>query len=161
MKSASSATDFRVEKSIKLLGKNKGVVDAKAKFDTGTSDNWMSPSVAESLGYELEEALPLALSTFNGEGVDSDRIVRDITWVAADPDTRSPKSHQSDFRIAPRNAPFQVLFGEDFLKLKGVYTFNDSALILAKKTDTEGWSSLSLYAGSTQIPKADIDVVDH
>lgn len=96
----------------------------------------MSILVAESLGYGLEAAPPLVLSTFTGELVRSDRKVRDITWAAVD--TQSPKSHVSDFRIAPRNAPFQVLFGEEFLKSTGVYIFCDPALILAKKADTEG-----------------------
>ncbi len=72
----------------------------------------------------------------SGEELRSEKILRGITWRADD--KAAKHSWSSDFRIAPHKAPFQVLFGKDFVDSERIYTFNKAALVLTKKKKTKG-----------------------
>jgi hypothetical protein len=108
-----------------------------AKFDTQTPDNWISTVVAECLGEQPKTIPASTYITFNGETLASSKIFQKVKFGAMGTDRRS---RVADFRLAPEGAPFEVLFGSDFIKANQIFTFNQANLILAKKKETKGQS---------------------
>ncbi len=117
--------------------KHKTWIQVTAKFDTQTPENWISTLVVARLGAEPEQGPVIRYVTFNGEELESPRIVKNVKWGAVGADSRS---RVTDFRLAPKNAPFEVLFGSDFIDSEEIYTFNEANLILVKQKETKGQS---------------------
>jgi hypothetical protein len=127
---------LQVEEAIKICstGKNKRWVNTIAKFDTGANDNWIATSVVEKLGITPEATQVESYEIMTGEALKSNKIVRNITWGA----NGKNKTFVTDFRIAPPNAGFKVLFGQEFISSEKIYTFNKAALVLTKRSQTKG-----------------------
>ena len=106
-----------------------------AKFDTGTPKNWISSDVVNLLRLSIQKVPSKKYTTFNGEELQSNEMVMDILWCGEG----SPQSRETDFRIAYK-APFDVLFGSELLSSQQILSFNESALILTSKKETEGSS---------------------
>jgi hypothetical protein len=112
----------------------------EALFDTGSPDSWVSQDTAAKLKYPIETVETSTYYTFTGDTIDSCQLVRQVRWcidTGSGPDTRS---RYADFRIAPRGAPFAVLFGRDRIFSEDIFRFKEANLILTKVNDTAGWS---------------------
>lgn len=82
-------------------------VQAKVQFDTGTTDNWISASVAKDLGI-LPRAVPTAsYRTASGDKLCSSEILRGVTCL----NVGKSDTFTVDFRIVTPNMAFDVLFG--------------------------------------------------
>ena len=123
--------------------KHKHWHEFTAKLDTQTPDNWISAAVAASLGVRAETVPASSYTTFSGETVTSSKIIKRVRWGAVDVDCGS---RAMDFRLAPANAPFEVVLGSDFIGSNEIVTVNPANLILAKKKETKG-SSLNILDG--------------
>lgn len=109
-------------------------------FDTGSPDSWISEDIAAQLKYAIETVQTSTYYTFTGDTIDSSRLIRQVRWcidTGSGPDTRS---RYADFRIAPRGAPFVVLFGRDRIFSEDIFRFREANLILTKVGETAGWS---------------------
>ncbi|KAF8859448.1 hypothetical protein BDZ45DRAFT_742261 [Acephala macrosclerotiorum] len=109
-------------------------IELTAKFDTGTQDDWISISIVKDLQLAADNDELVVYETFTGEVMESSMVVRNLAWSSIGTDSRS---WATTFRIAPENAPFQVLFGSDFIESKQIYSFNKANLILTRKRGTK------------------------
>lgn len=82
---------------------------AVATLDTGSDENWISQDVVDRLRLKVFNGLLSKFKTFNGEIGESDSAVR-ATWSRHGRGT----SHITFFRVVS-NAPFDILFGRNFL----------------------------------------------
>ena len=104
-----------------------------AKFDTGTVKNWISSHIVDRMQLPVQKVAPKIYVAFNGERLESAEVILDLLWCG----DGSLKSQESDFRIA-YNAPFDILFGEELLFSRAIYSFNEYALILTSRKEMEG-----------------------
>src|SRR5947209_8710977 len=110
---------------------------AIAILDTGTSDNWISETLADRLRLTPTYGQTVSAVTFNGQTTES-RATVEATWCG----NGSDKSRHTVFRVQ-RNAPFDVLFGKTLLFTDAIFSFNEHALILtAKKPDKGTYAAL-------------------
>lgn len=116
----------------------------EATFDTGTAKNWLSEGAVAQLKYRIEEVQPVLYSTFTGQTVECSKIIRDVKLCIATKQGSGNKSTWTDFRVAPPNAPFEVLFGREFIHAEEIFNFKEAALILVKSEEAAGGSSRAL-----------------
>ncbi|PMD33862.1 hypothetical protein L207DRAFT_517887 [Hyaloscypha variabilis F] len=129
-------TTLPIEAKVKICSPTfKCWIEATAKFDTGTMEDWMSTHLVKRLGFLPEPGPIILYQTFSGETLQSDLVIKKVTWGSIGSDNRT---WVREFRLAPENAPFEVLFGSDFISSEQIYTFNEAKLILTKKQDSEG-----------------------
>jgi hypothetical protein len=114
----------------------------EALFDTGSPDSWISEDAAAELEYSIETVELSRYYTFTGETLDSSQIIRQVRWCIDTGNGPDARSRYADFRIAPRGAPFVVLFGRDRIFSEDIFRFKEANLILTKAPDTAGWWSL-------------------
>jgi hypothetical protein len=81
-----------------------------ATLDTGTEDNWICEKVVDRLNLSVKRGLPVVYSTFDGRKISSGATVKP-TWAIQGQNT----SIVTEFRVAPKDAPFDVLFGRNLL----------------------------------------------
>jgi hypothetical protein len=125
-----------IEARVKICSpKHKCWIEATAKFDTGAKEDWISAPLVERLGFNKEQGPVICYQTFTGQILESSEVVRKVTWGSVGNDSRT---WVTEFRLAPQNAPFDVLFGSEFISSEQIYTFNESNLILARKRETQG-----------------------
>jgi hypothetical protein len=130
-----------IEAKVKICSPTfKCWIEATAKFDTGTMEDWMSTHLVKRLGFLPEPGPIILYQTFSGETLQSDLVIKKVTWGSIGSDNRT---WVREFRLAPENAPFEVLFGSDFISSEQIYTFNEAKLILTKKQDSEGKSNIT------------------
>lgn len=110
----------------------------QATFDTGTSENWISADTVARLKYDVENVPKATYYTFTGETLESSKVIREVRWRIDTGTGSSARSRWADFRIAPKGAPFVVLFGTDLIFSEDIFSFNDAALILTKGDEAEG-----------------------
>ena len=103
-----------------------------ARFDAGTTKNWISSDVVDRMSLKVQEVSLEKYAAFNGNDLESTEMVV-ITW-SGDGNSRS---RESDFCVA-HNPPFDVLLGSELLFSQKIYRFDKSALILTSKKETEG-----------------------
>lgn len=121
--------------------KHKRWFEFTAKFDTQTRDNWISTLVAARLDQQPEQGSTRYYTTFSGETVESSQIMKNVKWAAG----TDAQSRVSDFRLAPKAAPFEVLFGDDFINSADIVVFNPGNLILLKQKETKGeWLNVEI-----------------
>ena len=106
-----------------------------ANFDSGTTENWITKNVVDLLQHVIVTVPYTKYQTFSGETLDSSLLVHDILWHG---DGTSARSRSTDFRVIGNSAPFEVLFGSDFIFSESVYSFNEANLILTKVKETPG-----------------------
>lgn len=104
-----------------------------ATKDTGTKENWISQDIVDRYGLEVERGYLQENITFNGEILSSCERVT-ATWNL----NGSTKSHKCHFRVVA-TAPFDVLFGRNFLKeypgvLNSKAASGSPLLVLVQKT---------------------------
>jgi hypothetical protein len=115
-------------------------IESVAKFDTGANDNWMAESVVNELGAIPENVEPDFYETFTGEMIKSSQRVRNITWGSVD----GTQTRVTNFRVAPANAKFKVLFGKELISSEEIYTYcPKSAHVLTKIPQKKGLLHLS------------------
>jgi hypothetical protein len=114
-------------------------VELTARFDSGTPDNWMTKDVVDLLDHAIVTVPLERYQTFTGEVMVSSELVRSVLWHG---DSASTRSRSTDFRVIRKPAPFEVLFGSNFLFSESVYSFNEPNLILTKLKETPGMSKL-------------------
>lgn len=130
-----------IEEKIKICSPRlERWVELTAKFDTGTQDAWISFLIVRTLELPVESAELAVYTTFSGEVIESSMVVKNLAWSSIGVDSRS---WATTFRVAPENAPFQVLFGSDFIESSGIYSFHNANwikgnLILTRKKATKG-----------------------
>lgn len=107
----------------------------EVKFDSGTRENWISAPVFALLKQDVEIVPPTIYLTFNGVELESSELARQVLWHG---DGLNCRTRQTDFRVADGNAPFQVLLGSEFLFGEGIFSFNEPALVLTKKKESQG-----------------------
>ncbi len=90
--------------------KFQGVI---ATLDTGTRLNWIDTSIVERLGLQSTGGVELEFIALNGQTFRSSETL-DITWAIDGASTTSV----NNFRVIP-NAPFDVLFGYNYLEKHG------------------------------------------
>jgi hypothetical protein len=83
----------------------------KAILDTGTEENWISQKIVDRLGLSVKKGLVTKWTTFDGREINSGSAV-DPTWSLE----KSSNTHQTRFHIAPKEAPFEVLFGSNIIE---------------------------------------------
>jgi hypothetical protein len=132
---------LKVEENIKISCPDRsGWIESVAKFDTGANDNWMAESVVEELGAIRQNVEPDFYVTFTGEVIKSDKEVRNITWGSVD----GHQTRVTNFRIAPANAKFKVVFGKELIGHEKIYEYcPKSAHVLTKLPQTKGPHHLS------------------
>jgi hypothetical protein len=86
-------------------------VPVKATLDTGTSENWISTETATRLGLKVKEMSSRTYHSFTGDTVESSQGVDNVTWHGLG----SSRTHSTQFRIAPENAPFDILVGSELI----------------------------------------------
>lgn len=97
----------------------------------------MAESVVKELGAIRQNVEPDFYVTFTGEVITSDKEVRNITWGSAD--GNGHETRVTNFRIAPANAKFKVLFGKELIGLEKIYEYcPKSAHVLTKLPQTKG-----------------------
>lgn len=105
-----------------------------AKFDTGTKENWITSTVVDILEYSIVTISHTQFKTFNGSTLNSFEAVQDVLWHG---DGEHTRSRHTQFRMISEPAPFQILFGSDFIFSQDLMSFNESALILATVDETK------------------------
>jgi hypothetical protein len=106
-----------------------------AILDTGTMQNWISIHVVNLLELTISKVDSTEYTTFDGATVESTEIAQKVLWCG----DGSPMSRETDFRVA-HNACFDILFGSHLLFSEDILSFNEHALILTKKKETNGMS---------------------
>jgi hypothetical protein len=106
-------------------------VDFLATLDTGADENWISSSTAKELDIDVP-AEPKWFSTkavnFSGGTVATlDTVL--LTWCSKG---ERRKTYKTNFNIV-RDAPFDVLFGKEFLLKEMIFTFDKYALFLLRR----------------------------
>jgi hypothetical protein len=104
-----------------------------ATFDTGTSDNWISKSVVDTLELDIATVLSEQHISVTGEPFNVSDVA-DIVWSADGTSDATHRSRQSRFRIID-SPPFDVIFGNDLIFCESISSFNNAALILTKGKD--------------------------
>jgi hypothetical protein len=104
----------------------------EATFDTGTTENWISADTVARLKYDVEDVPAAMYYTFTGEALESSKVIRQVRWCINTGTGAGARSRWADFRIAPKGAPFVVLFGRDLIFSEDIFSFNEAALILTK-----------------------------
>lgn len=117
------------EEFIKIFAvKQERWIDATAKLDTGTTENWISASVADSLGL-LAEPVPIGTyQPFTGATLRSSTVLRGVTWLAV----VKTNTSVADFRIVPKTAPFEVIIGAD-----SIFSKRTDGPVLARYSSTQ------------------------
>ncbi|CZS96837.1 uncharacterized protein RAG0_06015 [Rhynchosporium agropyri] len=82
----------------------------EAMFDTGTTENWMTPDTARKVNYFIQNVSPSTYYTFTGETLESSRGIQNVRWRIDNGNGPSTRSRYTNFHIASENAPFAVLF---------------------------------------------------
>jgi len=82
---------------------------AIATKDTGTVENWIDFEIVRRFELEIEQGYLQEHIVFDGKPLYSCEVVT-ATWCVSG----SQKSHTAQFRVV-RDAPFDVLFGRNFL----------------------------------------------
>jgi hypothetical protein len=81
-----------------------------ATLDTGTDDNWISEKVVDRLNLSVKSGLPVRYTTVDGRQISSGATVNP-TWTIQG----QSNTIVTEFRMAPKEAPFDVLFGRNLL----------------------------------------------
>jgi hypothetical protein len=136
--------------------KNEVWVELTARFDSGTPDNWMTKEVVDLLDHAIVTVPFEQYQTFTGEVMGSSELVRSVLWHG---DSASTRSRSTDFRVIRKPAPFEVLFGSDFLFSQSVYSFNEPNLILTKLKETPGMLKLRATTLSSVIEEHKTDSI--
>jgi len=105
-----------------------------AKFDTGTKENWMTSVVVDLLEHTIVTVPRTQYRTFDGSVLNSSELVQQVLWHG---DGEHARSRHTNFRMISQPAPFQILFGSEFLFSECLMSFNEAALILATVEETK------------------------
>lgn len=98
-----------------------------AFLDSGCSEkNWIHPSLVAQGGYIPMATDKVITKDFQGELAVTQQAVS-VEWNVAD----NYKSQKTNFYIAKEKAPFQILFGRDFMDSERLFIPNPEVNILS------------------------------
>jgi len=122
-------------RAIKVYSRNKKKwFEFIAKFDTGTRENWITSAVVGLLEHTVVTGPRTQFTTFDGSVFNSSELVEHVLWHGDGEHARSRHTH---FRMISERAPFQILFGSEFIFSQDLMSFNEDALILATVRETQ------------------------
>lgn len=124
-----------------MHGKN-GWKALKAILDTGAEENWISQKIVDRLGLAVKNGLTTKGTTFDGRPIKSGSAV-DPTWCIENSST----THQTRFHVAPKEAPFEILFGSNLIESNEVQFFEgkNPIQVLTKPKKTVRKKTLMIY----------------
>jgi len=141
-KAQAGTNPFTRQIHILQAGLQKGYLPFIAKIDTASSKNWIRPQVVEKLALE-PQVQQLELSTsdwFKGAGGELFQASGSVslTWY----DSVVTRTRETEFLISCEDAPFDLIFGWEWLTADGESAFAEPFLAIMKEIKlTEGWST--------------------
>ncbi|KIM96143.1 hypothetical protein OIDMADRAFT_183558 [Oidiodendron maius Zn] len=97
-------------REIRMHSKRNGWKGLVATLDIGTEENWICKKKADQLNLKIKRGYSVKCVTFDGHTFSSGEVV-EPTWVVEG----QSKSYVTQFRVASKEAPFDVLFGRNIL----------------------------------------------
>ena len=125
---------------LKVLCREENVwIDAMGTLDTGTEDNWIGAHVLSRSGAQPRSRIKEENYTdFQGQRFSATETVK-ICWYAAN----STYMNEGEFRVM-NGAGFEIILGRQFLESRGIYKFNEKALLSYQGKASKGLTYLLL-----------------
>ena len=133
-------TDFIYQKQnpsqqqLKILCREENVwIDAMGILDTGTEDNWIGAHVLSRSGPQPRSTIKKENYTdIQGQRISATETVK-ICWHAAN----GFYMNEEEFRVM-NGAGFEIILGRKYLESRGIYKFNEKALLYYQKKASKG-----------------------
>ena len=122
------------QQHLKILCREENVwIDAMGTLDTGTENNWIGGHVLNRSGPQPRSRIPEETYTdFQGQRFSATETAT-ICWHAAN----SSYMNEGKFRVMG-GGEFDIILGRLFLDSRGIYEFNEKALLIYHRKASKG-----------------------
>ena len=124
--------------------KGEGWKPLFAMLDSGTEENWVHPKIVRRFGFPVKKGLAIIYITCSGHRMPSEATVK-ATWSVEG----SGQTNDNIFRVAPEEAPFEVLLGRSLQESEEIGYFSKSKAIQVLVAEKETVSIVAVHEWNT------------